>query len=191
VAAAGIIGKSGVRARGVVDHRHLPGIIEHVGVGVAERRGVAAGLPRAEIAPLLHRTIRQGEARHIAAGAVGKVARGPAPIGDGRDPAIAVVGVGVGFALGVGGRDEPPRVVIGAAAGAAEFIRERRHEIAEVVDYSIDTDCRLFELVSSQEFYEISILTHVSFQTRFKLDLKVCGFYSRPRCKSSDPTTSF
>ena len=32
-----------------------------------------------------------------------KVPGGPAPIGDGRDPAVAVVGVGVGFALGVGG----------------------------------------------------------------------------------------
>ncbi len=191
MAAAGIVSKGGVGARGVVDHRHLPGIIEHVGIGKAERRGVAASLARAEIAPLLHRPIRQGEAGHVAAHAVGEVAGSPAPIGNGRDPAVAVVGVGVGFALRVGGRDEPPCVVIGAAAGAAEFIRERRHEIAEVVDYSIDTDCRLFELVSSQEFYEISILTHVSFQTRFKLDLKVCGFYSRPRCKSSDPTTSF
>jgi len=91
-------------------------------------------LPRAEIAPLLHRAIRQGEACHVAAGAVGEVAGGPAPIGDGRDPAVAVVGVGVGFALGVGGRDEPPRIVIGATAGAAEFIRERRDQVAEVVD---------------------------------------------------------
>lgn len=33
-----------------------------------------------------------------------KVAGGPAPIGDGRDPAVGVVGVGVGFAFGVGSR---------------------------------------------------------------------------------------
>jgi hypothetical protein len=33
VAAAGIIGKGGVRARGVVDHRHLPGIVASGVVG--------------------------------------------------------------------------------------------------------------------------------------------------------------
>ena len=84
--AAGIISKGGVGARRVVHGGHLPGIIEHVGVGVAERRGVAAGLARAEVAPLLHRAIRQGEARHITACAMREVPGGPAPIGDGWLP---------------------------------------------------------------------------------------------------------